>query len=271
MRGQLRVRIIMTTTVYDVDASLVASDSRWSAYVNLYDGQYLFFVDNTGFNKLVDRLGAVLVLAGDGELIAEWKKWWACDELNIDNMPSVALNEIRKISVMIVSKEDREILFDAGPKLAIADEFEDDNARRYLAVFSGSGQQFASQCWFNNRCYNQSILTASANDPCTGGDVKYINFATNAHNTNDENFDYTSIQKSLMERGMLMKLADKNVIPLDQHLQSEEIKDKIANGAIRASAPSGKESTFVWNEARLAKLSKAINKVTEIEHRMNAQ
>ncbi|MCQ9053043.1 hypothetical protein [Vibrio diabolicus] len=261
----------MTTTVYDVGASLVASDSRWSAYVNLLDGQYLFFVDNTGFNKLVDRLGAVLVLAGDGELIAEWKKWWACDELNIHAMPEVALSEIRKISVMIVSKEDREILFDAGPKLAIADEFEDNNARRYLAVFSGSGQQFASQCWFDNRCYNQSIVTASANDPCTGGDVKYINFATSAHNTSDENFDYTSIEKSLMERGMLMKLADKNVIPLDQHHQSEEIKNKIASGAIRASAPSGKESTFVWDEARLEKLNQAINKVSEIEHRMSAQ
>lgn len=260
----------MTTTVYDVGASLVASDSRWSAWVDLFDGKYLFFVDNTGFNKLVDRLGAVLVLAGDGELIAEWKKWWACERLDITSMPQVALSEIRKVSVMIVSKEDREILFDAGPKLAIADEFEDNN-RRYLAVFSGSGQQFASQCWFNNRCFNQSILTASANDPCTGGDVKFINFGNGKHNTDDENFDYTSIQKSLMERGMLMKLADKNVIPLDQHHQSEEIKHQIASGAIRASAPSGKESTFVWDESRLTKLNKAIDKVTEIEQRMRAQ
>ncbi|HDY8038883.1 TPA: hypothetical protein ACGUOS_003762 [Vibrio vulnificus] len=260
----------MTTTVYDVSKLHLTSDSRWSAEVYLEDGTYLLYVDNTGFNKLANRLGGVLVLAGDGELISEWKAWWTAEgDLDVKNMPSVALDKIRMVSVMIVSKESGDILFDAGPKLAYADESAE-KGRTYLAVFSGSGQQYAANCWWMNRCSRTAVSSAAANDPCTGGDVKYINCTNNENNLQDENFDYTSIKKSLTERGMLMKLADKNVIPLDQHAQGAEIKDKVANGSIRASAPTGMESTFKWDDARLEKLNQAVNKVAEIESRMLA-
>lgn len=259
----------MTTTVYDASQLLLTSDSRWSAEVSLQDGTYLLFVDNTGFNKLANRLGGVLVLAGDGELISQWKSWWTAEgNIDVQTMPAVALNNMRMVSVMIVSKESGEILFDAGPKLAYADESAEEG-RTYLAVFSGSGQQFAANCWWTNRCSHTAVSSAAANDPCTGGDVKFINCTNDENNLEDENFDYTSIKKSLTERGMLMKIADKNVIPLDQHAQGADIKDQIANGAIRASAPTGMESTFKWDEARLAKLNHAVNKVAEIEARMS--
>lgn len=54
----------MTTTAYDCDNNLVASDTRWSAKLDLIDGAYILYADDTGFNKISHRPGgAIFALA----------------------------------------------------------------------------------------------------------------------------------------------------------------------------------------------------------------
>ncbi|VVT48018.1 hypothetical protein UYSO10_1950 [Kosakonia radicincitans] len=256
----------MTTTVFDAKLKIVASDSRWSAQVDLPDGIYLVYADDTNFHKIVVRTGAALVLAGDGQLIAEWKNWWVRDDIDSSNMPDVALSEIRLVSVMLIAR-DGTILFDAGPKKALLDV----NTKGYVGIFSGTGSDYAAECFDQNRNAVVAVNSAKEKDLCSGGTVMFTELATMRHNLHSENYDYNSVVSALQNRGMIMKIASKNnsandasSIDISAHAHADYIRDGLSSGSIRACAPSG-ESEFRWTEARIEKLKLAIDKVVAME------
>ncbi|EOU9520308.1 hypothetical protein ACOJCI_000674 [Cronobacter turicensis] len=263
----------MTTTAYDCDKNIVASDTRWSAKLNLIDGQYILYVDDTGFNKIVHRLGGAIFCAGDGVTIEQLKKWWLAEPFDPENLPDLQHDNEFKVSVMVVSSEG-ERLFDAGPKQALVDP---ENNNHLHAVFSGSGSPFAGHTFMQCGCVKTAVTIAETFDPFSGGEVKFCNISTGEGNLHDETMDYSSIMKSMSERGILMKYTgfyaanSENIqsIPLSEHPQFKEISAELKAGNIRAYAPMG-GTDIEWNEDRVNKLKAAARRVAEIEQKMKA-
>ncbi len=259
----------MTTTVYDYNRRILASDSRWSATCNLADGLHLIYADDTGFHKIALRPGASLILAGDGQLIAEWKKWWQQETIDSQNMPDVALSEIRLVSVMLIAN-DGDILFDAGPKMVLVDTA----TQGYVGIFSGSGKDFAAESFDVDRCYRTAVEKAKSMDVCSGGEVMFSDISNGQNNLHDENYDYNSVITAIHDRGMIMKLNndkmpanDPIAMDLSAHPEAENLKKALKSGSIRACAPSG-DSQFRWTEARVDRLKNAIDRVAAIEAAM---
>jgi len=256
----------LTTTIYDKVNKEVASDTRWSAVLKLSDNKdYIVYVDDCKFEKIADRNKAVLILAGDGRLIAEWKEWW-CTSLDKKNLPETSIDQVTAISLLIIDKENNQILFDAGNKKAMYC----DVSGSILSVFSGSGDVHAASCWYVNRCAKKSIVSASKLDYNTSNIVKSVEFISGNSNLAEIDYNYSSIVDALLDRGMIMNLQEVKEtgfvgVPLNQAQMKEEVEQAFAKGSAVASAPVPGLSHFVWNEERTEKLMEAIDKVKELE------
>ncbi|WP_447337100.1 hypothetical protein [Klebsiella variicola] len=263
----------MTTTAYDCDKHLVASDTRWSANLTLLDGNYILFADDTGFNKIVHRAGGAIFCAGDGLTIEKLKKWWLAEPFDPEALPDLQQNNQFKVSVMLVSSTG-ERLFDAGPKHALVDP-EDNN--HIHAVFSGSGSPFAGHTFMQCGCVKTAVTIAKTFDPYSGGEVKFCNITTGDGNLQDENMDYNAIMVAMQQRGILMKYTgfyaanSENVstIPLREHPEYDEITAQLLSGNVRAYAPTG-SADVEWNSERIERLKSAARKVAELEESMKS-
>ncbi|EPU1130214.1 TPA: hypothetical protein ACIJRQ_002743 [Klebsiella oxytoca] len=263
----------MTTTAYDCDKNVVASDTRWSAKLSLIDGDYILFADDTGFNKIVHRLGGAMFCAGDGLTIQKLKEWWLADPFEPEALPDLQHNHQFKVSVMLVSQTG-ERLFDAGPKQAMVDP-EDNN--HIHAVFSGSGGSFAGHTFMQCGCVKTAVTVAKSFDPYSGGEVKFCNIASGDGNLQDENMDYNAIMVAMRERGILMKFTgfyaanseDVSTIPLREHPQYDQISGQLQSGAIRAYAPTG-AADVEWNSERIERLKSAARRVAELEESLKS-
>ena len=254
----------MTTTIYDVEAKLVCSDSRWSTFIAQEDGSTsILYIDNTNFDKVANIETAVLLLAGDAELIAQWKRWWHEDAQNKVPHPELNLGPDRNIVLTIISKPTNQILFDAGPKLTYYCYDEERN----LAVFAGSGSKFAADHWGPVRCAIRSVEEAAENDPCTGGNVKFVEFDSNINNLSEPCYDKDEILKNIMDKGMIMEIntlqngQNKIAIPLADHPNKDMIKNMVATGQVHAGAPTGNSTPYEWTSERKDKLQQAIDTV----------
>lgn len=257
----------MTTTIYDTINRQVASDTRWSARLNLSDGnEYFVYVDDSAFDKIADKVNTVLVLAGNGPLIAKWKEWWDTS-LDTDNLPETDINGENVVNLMIIDKSNNKILFDAGQKKALFCE----TTNVMLSVFAGSGDIHAASCWSLNRCVKKAIKSASKLDYFTSNVVKYVDFTSGNSNIPKMNYNYSSIVNAIMDRGFIMNLSESTAAndvgtPLNQHQIREEVNTLFASGSVVASAPVPGMSTFKWSNKNKEKLVMAINKVKELEN-----
>ena len=257
----------MTTTIYDKVSKKVASDTRWSAKVTLSDkNDYFVYVDDSGFDKIADRENAVLVLAGNGPLIAKWKEWWYTS-LDTNNLPQTDKDGENVVNLMIVDKTNNEILFDAGEKKALFCEL----SSIMLSVFAGSGDIHAASCWYSNRCVNTAIESASKLDYYTSNVVRYVEFTNGNSNISEMDYNYSSIVNAIMERGFIMNLSESTAAndvgtPLNQHQIKDEINTLFTTGSAVASAPVPGMSTFKWSDINKEKLVSAINKVKILEN-----
>lgn len=259
----------MTTTAYDCDKNVVSSDTRWSADLNLMDGNYILFVDDTGFNKIACRLGGAIFCAGDGLIIEQLKTWWMAEPFDPEALPNLKHNGKYKVSVVVASS-DGDIIFDAGHKQFLMDP----ETKHIHALFTGSGSGFAGNTFQQCGCVKSAVTVAKVFDPYSGGDVKYCNISTGESNLQDETMSYNSIMESMKERGTLMKFTgiyaanseSVQTIALKDHPQHSEIVSKIQSGSVRAYAPMG-GSEIDWNDDRIQRLKEAARKVAEIEKR----
>jgi hypothetical protein len=261
----------MTTTVYDCDNMVVACDTRWSADLYLYDGEHILLVDDTGFNKIAYRKGGVLICAGDGPTIAKLKEWWSAEYLDSEALPSLERNGVFSVSLLMVSSEG-EILYDAGHKIAIFDP----EKNHLHAIFSGSGGGHAIKVFWHCGCAKSSVAGAILFDPKSGGDTKFYELKTDENNLNDENMDYDSIIKAMKLRGVLMKVTENYIanaggfetIDWKEHPQANDIADWLANGSVKAYAPTGGKD-IEWSEEQNNKIKQAAKKIAELEKTMN--
>ncbi|QQX78532.1 hypothetical protein JK628_13170 [Shewanella sp. KX20019] len=257
----------MTTTVYDLESKKVASDTRWSIRTELSDGhEYIIYVDDCLFEKIADRESAVMVLAGQGNLIAQWKDWWY-NSLDESNIPPVQDEKgVTAVSLMIIDKVTNSVLFDAGQKKALFCKF----TSKMLSVFAGSGDLYAATCWDANRCSLTAVVSASKADYFTGPVTKYVSFESGESNLTGTCYDYKEIVEAILRGGYVMDLSKRPAandvgVPLNTHQIQTEITDLIASGRVVASAPVPGLSSFEWNEEHKTKFTKAIQKVKQLE------
>lgn len=256
----------MTTTIYDKLNKQVASDTRWSSRMTLSDGnQYLVYVDSCSFEKIANKPNTVLVLAGNGQLIAAWKEWWY-NSMDTKNLPPTDIDGKNAVNLMIVDKVNNDVLFDAGQKKAV---FCTDTSS-VLSVFAGSGDVHAASCWYANRCVKTAITTASNKDYFTSDIVKYVDFTSGKSNLGTPDYNYGSIVTEMLDRGLIMNMTNSTAAndvgtPLNQHQIQQEVTNLFASGTAVASAPVPGISEFKWNDQNKAKLAIAIEKVKQLE------
>lgn len=250
----------MTTIVIDKKRKIVASDSRWS----LSRGDLIFYVDDTGFDKIADRFQASIVCCGDGKLIEAWRDWFLRPAINTALLPPTERMEndqCLSISINMVSKPDCRILFSRGWTLNYENE----------GMFSGSGAVHAKDCFSVNRCAKTAVHSASLKDPATGGETKYVEIETNRHNLSASKGTLAHAHEELLKRGMVMNTRTNNVTPISKLPPDiSGTVSAISNGDVSLSAPTGLPHA-PWSDAEKLELRKAMEQLAESEKCANAE
>lgn len=251
----------MTTTVFDAAAGQICSDTRWSVRLDQIYSGFVLYVDDTGYDKITDLNSHVMIFAGDAELISHWKLWSTVRPLDVNNLPSYELPEGRCISLSIVDKQAKKVVFDCGQKMAQLCL----DTNEILAVFSGSGAQSAAHMWNECRCAMASIEHAKSKDPFSGGETKYLDYSQNISNLNEDSYEYEMLKMELISRGMVMNLNEitNDPVPLQNLEQFEEIRQAMMSGELNASAPISSKNTFVWDDERKARFESVVEQINK--------
>ncbi|GFD81043.1 hypothetical protein KUL118_39050 [Tenacibaculum sp. KUL118] len=250
----------MTTTIYDRFNRLVLTDTRWSAPVNIGGTIYLVFVDDCDFEKIANRDNAVMILAGDGQLIARWKQWWF-ESLDPDDLPETEVNGQNGISLIVIDKVNNEVIHDCGLKIA----YKCVETSDLKAAFTGSGGKAAAESWIVTQCSRTALTAAAEQDPFTSNIHKYVDFNSGKTNVKDPVYDYTCITDSIIHGGYIMTLNDKEILKLSESPLAETIKLAFASGDLAASAPSPSVTDTEWTPEKKDSLRAAIRKVRKLE------
>lgn len=225
----------MTTNVICRPSKLLASDSRWSSDIEGYP-DCLAFVDDAGFDKISLRPTHALVFAGDGELIAGWKEWFSRATMDFASLPKVnrlipGTNKMESMVVSLVKRATCEVIFTVGRFEAHGED----------ARFTGSGAEYAKDCYAVKRCGKTSIVTASGKDKWTGGEVKYVELETGSHNLNMTQATLGELLNALNQRGFVMDTKANTVTPINEWRAAHQDGDRSASTASLSniSAPTG--------------------------------
>lgn len=240
----------MTTNVYDVKASTVASDSRWSFLVKNNDEKEslaaIVYVDDTGFDKMIIAEGACALFAGNSRLIDAWKQWIASTAKAVIPRPPV----IDDFAMCIIDAGNGDLIFEHGQKIA------DDTYR-----FAGTGAKYAHKCWLNNKCAQRAVKSASDVDDYSGGEVKFFNIKTQQHNVTPNGL-YELINEATITRGVVMYTAyqGKTVSVQEAAATDPRIRtllQNISTGEASAEAPSGHDP-IIWTETDVKRLDASL-------------
>lgn len=230
---------------------MVTCDSRWSKPVD----DLVFYVDDTGFDKIADRQAAVMVCAGSAVLIELWKRWFANP---VGEPPLTEYIEpsghFQAIFVSIIGKPDFRMLFSAG----VFENYED------AAEFCGTGAIFAKDCYSVNGCATTAVGTAAVHDPMTGGEVKFVDVtASHRNNLSPNPASLADAAKLLETRGMVMDKKTGNVYSIAD--ASPTIKQKLQAAATYGlSAPTG-QTLRAWSAREKEDVKKVMAQIVLAE------
>lgn len=253
----------MTTTVYDRLNQFVASDSRWSMPLDGMPG-WLCYVDDTGFGKISLRQNKVLCLAGDGELIERWKNWWTAPTISMA-YPDVEKPDGGQISLYAIDMESNQILFHQNLGCVHLDP----ESRELQALFTGSGGTFALSGWQKSKCARTCVSQAMGTDCCSGGGVRYVDFATGMSDIECTVTTISEVLLQLKQRGFVMNLNDPSrtayaISAQDVAQDVANAKAIVANSNGVLSAPTGNEQ-IVWDHATKQRLNGFIEQLVREE------
>ena len=179
----------MTTNIFDGNAKVMATDSRWSIEI----GQWLFYLDDSGYDKIERCNGFTLMFAGDGGVIQMHKDWIRSKPNDFSAMPGV-----KGMSVCMVEDSNGVVAFQKHQ------DIETNNV-----LCAGTGARLAFNCWALNKCSKRAVETAKSKDYCSGGDVKYVDFKTQETNLVPAVVQQLTIQtvtQNILKRGLTMKI-----------------------------------------------------------------
>jgi hypothetical protein len=207
----------MTTNVYDFRAGLLASDSRWSGRVD----DYLFFVDDVRYEKIVFDSMLALLFAGNLDIIEIWKAWFRGGRYG--HPPHVNQN----LSMCIIDLQTGLARKDHGIKLLSPCTY---------ARFAGTGSPHALQCWTTNQNAIQSVETACGLDMMSGGKVAYLDRQSRSNNLENVS-PVEHVMDAFLPRGeMIMMKGNQKQTPVPI---KEAIKDPAANQAFQKMMGNG--------------------------------
>jgi len=243
----------MTTNVLDRRNARIASDSRWSVdSVN-----FVYFVDDTGFDKIAERSSAVMICAGNSGLIDQWKTWFCSPNPSYVAPPSQLIDlmgtVVAEIAVTILTKPGFQVEFSRGSY----EHFEDH------AYFCGTGGVPARDCYSVNGCSFKCVETAKNHDPCTGGEVKYYELHSFNNNLSSPKATLDQMLHQLVDRGFAMNKSTREITPMDP-LTQEEFRKQLANGTLSVSAPTG-SPLRAWTERERHDVQEAMRRIVERE------
>ena len=237
----------MTTNVMDKRNNRVTSDTRWSFQV----GDDIFYVDDTGFNKIVHDASAVMICAGNACLIAEWKSWFL-SPFTLPLPPTKRVISDQTILVSLIVKEGYRTLFSSG----WTQEHQD------AARFSGSGSEVAKDCYSVNGCSTKCVETAATQDSFTGGDVQYVEFSHDSTNVINDTLTPEEMFAQFAPRGFVMNEKTKNVVPIRDVPPS--FFAKAMSGALElVSAPTDQPSRD-WTEREKHDVQVAMDEIRQL-------
>lgn len=213
------------------------------------------YLDDTGYEKLVIHKKKVLMFAGFGKVIQQWKDWIFSDPIDASGMPPH-----KGMAVCMVDAETQNVDFHAHQDI-VSDGVH----------CAGSGARPAYGCWLLNKCAKTAVETAKKQDFCSGGEVKYFDFRSgenNASNPFAAQMTIDEVDKAINQRGVVMKI---NVPGLgnppfafanganddESEAAVKEIRSKIASGELSANAPCDGMYND-WSEENKIKFNKAL-------------
>lgn len=237
----------MTTNVIDQENRRVASDSRWS----VEDADNIYFVDDTGFDKIAVGEDVVMVCAGDSQLIAEWKAWITLPDYWDVTPPQTEImrdGNPCSISVAIITSPECELAYCRGVYLFVDGAF----------MFTGTGWVHAMQCFRSNKDVEKCVESAKA-DHFTGGTVRIVDVTTKQGNLANPQQGVEDIRAAFNERGHVMDKVSRKVTPVRQAANDQSAADLKAQ-ELHFSAPTGHDSV-PWSREDHLRLGKALEKL----------
>lgn len=235
----------MTTNVFSLIQSykIMACDSRWSYETE----RFLYYVDDSGYEKIVFTERMVAIFAGKANIIELFKRW--INNGFVDSMPNP--NGISIIAYDILRDE----FFTRNHRFA----YPSDNNPQVL--FSGSGAFDAMRSWEKHNNCIQAVQDACLTDIYTGGMVKFFNVLSQEHNIPFVQTPLSDLFNLLKERGFVMRKHAKqlNAIaePIKTAMNDPEILQDLSGlssseASFDAPAP---EAMIEWQEDEIQKLS----------------
>lgn len=216
----------MTTNVFDKEAGVLATDSRWSYSL---PGVANIYVDNVEFEKIASDGILAFMFAGDSLKINEWKSW-------INSPNKVVMNQPKPVehgfSICMVDVKMQEIVLEKYQEI-----------KRDGARFAGTGAIAANRCWEENRDPKKAVESAIVEDCFSGGEVKYLDLLRGTNNLCKKD-EFSSIKSGVQTRGYVMYFQNQNQnhIPVAEAANADERISqtiaKIAKGDVGMTAPS---------------------------------
>ncbi len=254
----------MTTNVLDRRFCRVTSDSRWSVPFTVDGEKYIWYADNTGFDKIAQRDGAVLICAGDAKLIEQWKAWFTSDE-PVNEIPPTDRVELdgsfHEIYVTIVRMEPEPftVAFHSGDYDhfgGVANSIDDADAS-----FTGSGGGYAKACYSVHSCSLKCVDTAGQSDPATGGEVKFVDLASQTSNLSAVPASYESILEKLRTEGTVMNMTTMAKEQIS-NLNRTELAQALAANKLSVAAPTGR-APRTWTVEEKRKVSEVMRDIVQ--------
>lgn len=220
--------IVVTTNVYDSSKKLLSSDSRWS--VKHSSGDFIVFVDDTGFDKIETARGHAFLFAGLASTIQDWKTYISSEPTGSLGHPS-----IDQIALLIVDVTSGKVVDHVGQDILLP------NPDDPLTSFAGTGSIHAAECWLVNGCAKTAVESAKGFDLYSGGSVRYFELSTLKNNLLNT-IDYDELRQAFTAQGMVMYIANSHrQVPVNEAAQHDvrvtEICESIANGQVSPTAP----------------------------------
>lgn len=238
----------MTTNVYDISKGLLSTDSRWSKD----NGEYVVYIDNTGYDKIVYDNRIAILFAGDLDLVDVWKKWFH------KGKPDPRPKLLDDVSLIIVSLETGMPVFKSEYTLTSGNE------ETIQAVYGGTGGVYAKNCWEVNSCAITAVNTAIKEDLLSGGEVVYLN-RNNLSNNIKNSCKIFHVNTQLKETGTIMNMKTKQKESIQNFMNSsnsssaQALVEEVISGNAKLSAPFvGKGQP--WSNEKIAELDNVLER-----------
>ncbi|BAU39131.1 hypothetical protein APT_02049 [Acetobacter pasteurianus NBRC 101655] len=237
----------MTTNVIDLKNGVSATDSRWS----YQSSEFIIFIDNVGFEKIVSANGFAFTFAGNGKLIQDWKTWI---NMGRDGYPPVdpLIFGQPSIAVSIVNMKTNAVVMDWGISIRFPE-----------AMFAGTGASQASVCWKQNCDAMKAVNSAMAVDKFSGGMVKHLVFGCGSNNLS-ETATIADVGRLLGTRGTVMYTNKPKMIPISEAVANDlnvsSAVGKLSTGEHVPTAPCDAMYSS-WSDEDKEKMQAALREI----------